>query len=195
MGHCFGYNKKMMILGICGGKRGGKTDRLLKRALKSAPCETDIIYLSWRTNYRKEIRRMIAADGLVLATPVHWYNVSKEMKALIDEMPDGPRYPFDGKPVMFIAVCNEDGGQQAINSMMAPLNGMGFVVPPYAGVFHNTSIRGHGEVGWQLADIKDMGKRLAAFIEETTTAAITLPPPGTTRTGSDRAPARRGRGA
>jgi NADPH-dependent FMN reductase len=93
---------------------------------------------------------ILKADVVVFATPTHWFNVSALMKQLIDRMEEGPNYPCEAKAAFFIAVCNEDGGQQAINQMMAPFNHMGFLIPPYASYIYNSNMAEKSEDQWMF---------------------------------------------
>jgi multimeric flavodoxin WrbA len=103
---------------------------------------------------------IMKADVIVFATPVLWFNVSALMKALLERMPETPHFPLEGKTAYFFAVCDEDGGQQAINQMMAPLNHMGFKIPPYACMFYNTKMARKSEGEWQIRDVKALGNKL-----------------------------------
>jgi NAD(P)H-dependent FMN reductase len=156
----------MKILAVCGGRKGGRTDHLIRRALKSAPVRSRIIYLKIGGPLKEIVEEMLSADGIIFGTPVRWFNVSAEMKELIEEMPESPNFPFEGKVAMFIASCNDDGGQHAINQLVAPLNHMGFIIPPYACVYSNSRMPSRGENRWQEKDVASMGKRLTTFIRE-----------------------------
>jgi len=100
------------------------------------------------------------ADTVVLATPVLWFNVSALMKELIELMEEGPEFPCEGKAAFFVAVCDEDGAQQAINQMMAPLNHMGFWIPPYASYIFNANMADRSEDEWMLYGIDELAARL-----------------------------------
>ena len=103
---------------------------------------------------------ILNSDVIVFATPTHWFNVSALMKELIDSLPEAPDYPCDGKTAYFLAVCEEDGAQQAINQMMAPLNHMGFRIPPYASYFYNVNMAEKSEEQWQLNGMAHLQQRL-----------------------------------
>ena len=103
---------------------------------------------------------VLAADMVVFGTPTRWFNVSASMKDLIDQLPEAPDYPCHGKSAYFLAVCDEDGAQQAINQMMAPLNHMGFRIPPYASYIYNTNMADKSEGQWQLRGMADLRRRL-----------------------------------
>jgi multimeric flavodoxin WrbA len=103
---------------------------------------------------------ILETDTIVFGTPVLWFNVSALMKELIDGLPEGPDYPCEGKTAFFVAVCDEDGGQQAINQMFAPLNHMGFSIPPYACYFYNNNMAEKSEDQWQAKGMAELRGRL-----------------------------------
>jgi len=140
---------------------------LLQGALRSARrcgAQTELLDLPSAFN----LKHLRGFDGLILATPVHWFNASALMQQFLADLTfagcaDSP-WVLEGKAASFIAVCSEDGGQQAISAMMVPLNFMGIVIPPWAGVFQNESMRG-GQDKWQRLDVPRLGRRLVRFIE------------------------------
>jgi multimeric flavodoxin WrbA len=100
------------------------------------------------------------ADVIIFATPVLWFNVSALMKQLLERIPEAKKFPMHGKTAYFFAVCDEDGGQQAINQMMGPLNHMGFCIPPHACMFYNNNMAHRSEDRWQIKDITALRKKL-----------------------------------
>ena len=182
------------ILGICGSPLGvknlpfnhkdgidifGNQDestcaKLLKRALREARksgVRTKILDLAnddtppMNDSRIKDMLRK--ADGFIIATPVHWFNVSVLIKQFIDEalydFSDEP-YELEGKPVGIIAVCNEDGGNQAIANIAMPLNHCGVFVPPFGTLFYNKSMPEHGEGGWQ-EEVEWIGEVVADYLQ------------------------------
>ena len=110
--------------------------------------------------------KVLAADGLIIATPVHWFNMSVLTKRLIDEVFwrfSGKPYEIDDMALGIIATCNEDGANQAIASIALPLNHCGLFVPPFGTLIHNTSMPGHGEDGWQN-DPEFIGRQVADYV-------------------------------
>ncbi len=159
------------IIGICGSPLGEKSKcyELLSRALREARnngVSTEIHDMSVSgTVLLKE--RLKEADGFIIATPVHWFNVSVLIKQFIDETLynfSAEPYELEGKPVGIIAVCNEDGGNQAIANIAMPLNHCGVFVPPFGTLFYNRSMPEHGEGGWQ-EEVEWIGKVVADYIE------------------------------
>ncbi|MBL8705364.1 MAG: NAD(P)H-dependent oxidoreductase [Rhodospirillales bacterium] len=145
------------LLGILGAPTREKSIAysLLGRALRAAErlgVGTDIEILESDFNAHAVGERMVKANGLIIATPVHWFNVSTLIKRFLDEVfweLDGEPYPLEGKPLGIIATCNEDGANQAIASIAMPANHVGLYVPPFGTLIHNIAMPGHGEDGWQ----------------------------------------------
>jgi multimeric flavodoxin WrbA len=135
--------------------REGLTARLLGQL------RIPIYHLSENDGIVRAHDAILENDVVVFGTPTHWFNVSALMKALIDRLPEAPDFPCDDKTAFFLAVCNEDGGQQAINQMMAPLNHMGFWIPPYACYIYNSNMAEKSEDHWQLDGMRDLRRRLA----------------------------------
>jgi multimeric flavodoxin WrbA len=163
---------KCRLLGVCGSRTGRKSISydLLRRALKAATemgADTETYVLSEKFDAKEMIGKLREVDGLIVATPVHWFNMSALTKTFIDEafwdFSDEP-YELDGKPVGIIAICEEDGGNQAIASITLPLNHCGMFVPPFGTLFHNSSMPGHGERRWQNKP-QIIGEQVAVYAE------------------------------
>ena len=99
------------VLGISGGKNGGQTSSYLKIALseldhlgvqtklveltdyKLAPItrvandpELDVPELIAATDMKELGEEIDKADGIIFATPVHWFGPSSEMKIFLDRL-------------------------------------------------------------------------------------------------------------
>ncbi len=147
----------MSVIAINGSpEKNGHTAGLL------AQLGVPILHLS--DGIRPAHHAILQTDVIVFGTPVHWFNVSALMKELIDGLPEGPKYPCEGKTAFFLAVCDEDGGQQAINQMFAPLNHMGFAIPPYASYFYNNNMASKSEGKWMVKGMSELRLRLRAHI-------------------------------
>ena len=159
-----------LIVGICGSLHGKASNcyRLLSRALIATKVKTETIILSENFSTPLIQKKLIKASGLIIATPTHWFNCSILIKRLIDEtFWDFAKEPYalEDMPVGIIAVCNEDGANQAIASIAMPLSHCGLFVPPFATLIHNTRIPTHGENGWQ-DDAELIGKQVASYLKE-----------------------------
>ena len=132
----------MKIIGINGSPHlKSQTNRLLELTLeqcKKEGSDIKLIHLSkvnlpfFHGKYKKQIpakfkkffQDITEADGIVFASPVHWFNMSSLMKNLIDWMTilEIDSFKLEGKAASFIVVCEEDGGQQAIRSIILPFS-------------------------------------------------------------------------
>jgi multimeric flavodoxin WrbA len=120
-------------------------------------------------------KAILKAHVVVFATPTRWFNVSALMKQLIDAMEEGPNYPCEGKAAFFVTVCDEDGGQQAINQMIAPFNHMGFLIPPYASYIYNNNMAEKSEDKWMLKGMAELRSRLGLRPEQNIMGAFLCP--------------------
>lgn len=122
------------------------------------------------TSLQSTFDSMSTAEGFLFATPVHWFNMSALMKCFIDWLTslEQDTCELEGKVAGVLAHCDEDGGNQAVISILSPLVHMGMLVPPYCGFFKNKYMASQSEAGWQLIDHRLVGKnvvRLAACVQ------------------------------
>ena len=111
---------------------------------------------------------VLSADLVLFATPVRWFNISALMKELIEALPEADSYECEGKVAFLMAVCEDDGGQQALNQMMGPLSHMGFSFPPYAAAnYINTKMMQQSEQRWQC-DVTRYLKEQIMQLKQTT---------------------------
>ncbi len=161
----------MKILGLLGSKnKDGVGAGLLARALKATGAGTELVHLSEMPSVAKMHEKILSCDGIIISTPVHWFNVSVHVKKFIDEVLwrfSGEPYEINGIPVGIIATCNEDGANQAISQIVMPLNHCGFYVPPFGTLIHNLSMPSHGEDGWQ-DDAESIGKQIERHAKKLT---------------------------
>jgi len=88
---------------------------------------------------RKLYPKVIESDGMIIASPIYWFNVSGPLKNFIDRLTalenmifiDGRSW-LDGKVVGFIAVGNDEGAIAVISNLMVVTNSLGMVIPPWA---------------------------------------------------------------
>jgi len=95
--------------------------------------------------FNKLGEEILKADGLIIATPIYWYNVSPLVKNLVDRMTSFEnmilhlnRSLCDGKTAGFIAVGADSGAIMTLANLMIVMNSMGFHVPPWAIAFHQS---------------------------------------------------------
>jgi multimeric flavodoxin WrbA len=145
---------------------------LLRKALRAAEeagTSSELEILRPDFSIKAVQKKLLDADGLIIATPVHWFNMSVLAKRLIDEVFwdfDNEDYELEGVPLGIIATCNEDGANQAIASIAMPLNHCGLYVPPFGTLIHNIAMPGHGERGWQN-EPEAIGRQVAEYALDT----------------------------
>lgn len=85
------------------------------------------------------LRRVLASDVVVFATPIWWGNQSSLLQRAIerlDELHDavlaGEPSPLEGKVGAIVITGDSDGAQHVIGNLCNFLNAVGVLVPPYA---------------------------------------------------------------
>lgn len=117
----------------------------------------------------KEIfEKMREADGVIFATPVNWFIMSAPMVfffAWLTDLAD-PEWQdvLDGKPCGIITHCNDDGGNQAAMTMMAPLSHWGAMFGPYAPFYRNKHVAASKPDSWQNTDQVLVGQNVVRMI-------------------------------
>ncbi len=182
----------MNILAVCGSPRlKGNTSYLVDEALKAAsslglktekinlakvkigPCLAckncaDLTDCALKDDGGKILKKLCRADGLILATPVYFYNVSAQMKALIDRCHFF--YSHNMKPkartLGFIVIAGEYGVEDTLHALNR-YNEVTFNVPENA-VFSVGGIAlDIGEVRRNvnlISEARELGKRMAAVL-------------------------------
>lgn len=133
--------KQMKVLGIvCSSRRGGNTEILVKEALSGAeesgaeielltirgknikPCDgchacekTGACHI--KDDMQVIYEKMLAADGIILGTPVYFWTVSGQAKVLIDRTIalNHPRLMLANKVAGAVAVASRQGTVNALN--------------------------------------------------------------------------------
>lgn len=79
------------------------------------------------------------SSGLVIVSPIYWYGVPGPLKNLIDRMTVfeneifiSGRSRLEGKVVGLVVIGNDTGSIAVIQNLMAVMNSMGAVIPPWA---------------------------------------------------------------
>ncbi len=183
----------MNIVGFVGSPRkGGNTDRLVEEILagaQDAEHQTEKFYLcdydltpidpvygedsTW-TDPRQDaadelIDRMVAADAVVLGTPVYWFSVSGLLKLFIDRWSlyqrgdERLRDLTPGKKLV-VAVAMADSDTSYLEAVLAPLRyAAKWLEMPWAGEVIATGVADPGEVEQRpdvLADARALGQSL-----------------------------------
>lgn len=152
--------KRPFILGVNGSPNSnGRVAKMLggaMHALKKQGAQTKLINLvnykilppSGKLNAKIYIERtkddmpklqklVLEADGVIFATPTHWFNVSSLMKLFLDRLTSLEHYNFlmEGKVAGFITYGPQGGALNAAMALIIFANQMGMVIPPYATIF------------------------------------------------------------
>lgn len=195
------------VLGVGGSPRqGGNSDILLKRLLKGAAGEgvaTEEVQLreyqfqsctgGERCRQEKQCvelqdgmqliyPKIREADGLVLVSPIHNYNVTALMKSFIDRLycfynfsDERPGYwssqlADQGRKAIIIAIgeqaSREEGGMDlTLKAMRLPIAALGYEVTaemPVLGIFHKGKVKNYPE---ELEKAEHLGRLLAKSIK------------------------------
>ncbi len=146
-----GLNSKMIdILKSEFEKSGHLLDILLLKEYKIKTCEACLLEdlkkctpercYSLGDDFEFIAKKMQGSDGLIFATPVHWYAPSALMWNLIERMTslENTRNKIiQGKPVAVISAAAEDGSQSAITNIIVPLIHMGLFVLPFGMTYYS----------------------------------------------------------
>jgi len=107
------------------------------------------------------------ADGIILATPVHWLGPSTLMKIFIDNLTylevNGSR--LQGKVAGVLVHAWEDGAYSAARDLAGILNTMGCILPPYSLNIRNKNLRRNVETVWTWTDAALLGKNMVTMAE------------------------------
>lgn len=172
--------KRAFVLGINGSpNKNGKVSALLASSLdeiKKLGGETKLVNLSEykilphtgklnekvyleksKDDMAKLVKLVLSADGIIFATPTHWFNVSSHMKLFLDRLTSLEHYNFllEGKSAGIITYGPQGGALNSAMQMLMICNQWGMSVPPYAAVFDE----GRGEQ-WQKDDLKLLAKNI-----------------------------------
>lgn len=171
---------KPLILGINGSTRkDGHVAGLLKSVMGSASklgAETRIINLAeylilphdGKLDDKASIedtsddmpglqRLVLKADGLVLATPTHWFNMSSRMKLFTDRLTslEHNKFLLEGKVAGLISYGPQGGALVPLMILTTVVLNMGMVIPPYCLIFDE----GRNEK-WPKYDKRVMAKNM-----------------------------------
>ena len=113
-------------------KLGAKTDKIILNQYKIKPCDGHINCASLeKCPYEDDavwiLDKFREADGVILASPVYYYNVSAQMKAFIDRNYFLYKHetPYKAKAAGIIAVAEESGLEDTIRTLDFLIKEMG----------------------------------------------------------------------
>lgn len=114
---------------------------------------------------------IVRADGLVLATPVYWANMSAAMKDFIEHLTplENDGFQLEGKLAAFISASkeNEGGLEMAVMSMVSALAQMGVLIPPNSILWHpgQWSNAKQKDISWAWEGAPGVGENMVRLIE------------------------------
>jgi multimeric flavodoxin WrbA len=171
----------ILIVGINGSpRRTGGTVDMLEETLESVRIHEgrtkrldllDYKMLPYHGDYKRkpdqESLRLFGeiekADGMVLATPVHWMGPSTLMKTFIDNLTylEVSGTKLQGKVAGVLTHAWEDGARD----LAGILSAMGCVLPPYSLNMRNKNLRRNIETVWMWTDAALLGKNMVTMAE------------------------------
>lgn len=193
-------NKKIFILGVNGSPRkNGDTVKFLKRILKSAektggktllihlieknikPCLGCYSISPKRCRFpciQKDdmveiYKLLLKSDGIVLGSPAYWYNVTGLMKNFLDRLSslENNGFLLKGKVIGSVVSAEESGGEEASHYLVALMNDMGCLVPPFCAAYFQTK----GGESWDLKDLENMGENIIKLCKALKKSKLTYP--------------------
>jgi len=149
----YGETFKLLLLALKAAEdEGAKTELVNLYDLDIKPCigclSDEQVACRYPCIYEDDMRKLydkiLEADALIIATPIYWFSPSGVVKNFIDRLTVFENMIYiagkswvEGKVAGFIAVGNDSGSIQVIANLMAALNAMGFIIPPWAMAYFN----------------------------------------------------------
>ncbi|MEN2982849.1 MAG: NAD(P)H-dependent oxidoreductase [Thermus sp.] len=149
-------------------------------SLDPASCGPETCVQGPWDGFGKVAERLLSADAVVFATPVYWFSVSARMKALLERMTSMENQGLLnlGKPMVLLAVAEEEGASQALAQMLLPLAYMGFVLAPLGLVYaHRRGLEDLKANPELLEDARIAGENLVLMAEKLRGAPFQEPLP------------------
>ncbi len=124
-----------------------------------ASCGPDTCVRGPFDDWGRLAQKLLAADALVLATPVYWFSPSARIKTLIERMTslENRGWLLAGKPFALAAAAEEDGAAQALAQLAVTLGFMGLGLVPGGLVYYHSR---RGNAGEALTDAARAGRNL-----------------------------------
>jgi len=122
-------------------------DRKINYCLACDACKKNGGICAQKDDMAGILDKIIAADVLVLATPVYFYTMNAQMKTLIDRTV--AKYPSLGTKDVYIIIAAADSSKEAMERTIEGFRGF---FACYSGMTEKGIIYGTG--AWQAGDIK-----------------------------------------
>jgi multimeric flavodoxin WrbA len=179
--------RKPLIVGINGGPHMKcRTVTILTEALQAARDEgarTKLVHLKDHVRTHFDGRRncngipkplgklfglLLRSQGMIIATPTYWFMPTDRVMTFLCYLSvfEAPDFDLKGMTAGCIAVCEEDGGQAAAESMGRVLQHMGMALVPFGSFFRNRNMAGRSEHGWQTKDHRLVGRNVVRLAKK-----------------------------
>lgn len=176
--------KQPFIIGVNGSPHKGHTRGLLELVLDEAEKHGAKVKIIDLANHRillhpgklnskkfqdsikddmlKLQKDILKADGIIFASPTHWFNMSGLMKIFLDRLTSLEHFGFllEGKIGGIIAYGPEGGALSNAVIMAMTVNQMGMLIPPYGIIFDEGR-----KDKWVKNDCRLLGKNIIQQIK------------------------------
>lgn len=151
-------------------KRGIETEKIILNSLNIHPCQNHDDCASrtscaWEDDAQQVLDSFASADGVILSSPVQFYNVSAQVKIFIDRCIFLRRHNIKPKAkcIGLIAVASSSGTDDAIGALKRFLASLGGLSPDEALIVVGNA-RGAGEIKANEAVVnqaRELGTKMA----------------------------------
>jgi len=155
------------------GRRGIETEKIILNSLDLRPCQNHSdcgsrTSCAWQDDGEKVLNSFASADGVILASPVYFYNVSAQMKIFIDRTIFLRRHKIEpkAKSIGLIAVGSSSGTDDTIDALKRFLASLEGLRPDEALIVVGHA-RGAGEIKANEAVVnqaRELGAKMAGHL-------------------------------
>lgn len=149
----YGNTFKMLSLALKAVKdMGGETELINIYEYRIEPCRgcvsENILECRYPCIINDDMKiiydKILDSNGIIIATPVYWYNLSGYLKNMVDRLTAlenminiEDKSWLEGKVAGVIAVGDDSGVIEVIANLYVTLNSMGMIIPPWALAYIN----------------------------------------------------------
>jgi Multimeric flavodoxin WrbA len=135
-------------------------DRNINFCLGCLACQNNGGICAQKDDMAEILEKMAEADVLVMATPIYFYNMNAQLKALIDRT--CARYTTISNKKAFLIATSDDGRKEAMDAAIAGFRGFLACLDNVeeAGIIYGTGVRDRGDIKGkpEMAIAYKMGK-------------------------------------
>ncbi|MEK9180323.1 MAG: NAD(P)H-dependent oxidoreductase [Patescibacteria group bacterium] len=120
-------------------------------------------------------KKILDADGIVVATPTYWFNEPGILKNFIDRLTifEESGFLLEGKVAGFIVYSPSGGETNVLENMAMVFSHQGLLLPPYSLIFYRDP-----SDKWATRDIVLLAKNMIQLIRSSKKAALNWDYPG-----------------